>query len=613
VASLNNSPDHSLSARVAPTVAPAIAHVPREDLFPSPPEIVARGPDEGSAQGADAARHYRRVYHGAPVALVSADTGGRVLRWNDRADLWFSDRLRRGRANTLAMLLGDAEAGAMLADLAFGGYHRSELRWRSAGLEERVCAVEATLAGPSVELCLVDVTERSRLADAFQRMAYCDPLTGLLNRRGLEREDEVLQVRPQAPSNGLVFVDLDRFKAINDVFGHAVGDAVIVEVAERLRGALPPGGLLSRVGGDEFVALLPGVDLDGTRAVADRMLAALEGTPCAADGPCVTVAASFGVAEVRPPLGLREAMMLADDACARAKRTGRGRVTTVGTDDRAREALRESLRLGEMLRTRLPVDRLRLYAQPIVPLTGAGTNCGFEVLLRTVGECGRIEAPGALLEIVERHGGMPMLDRFVLERTLRHLADHPAHASAAAFFAVNLGGPSLNDGRFVRDAVAMLREHPALAPKICLEITEAVAVQDLRGARRFIDTLRQAGAMIALDDFGAGYTSFAYLMHLPAAMLKIDGQFIGGLASDVRQRSVVQAIVRLAHELGMQCIAEWVEDPDTLQTLLALDVDHAQGWLFERPAPIESWMERPAPLDPLHAVRAAAARAAALR
>ena len=594
-------------------MAPAIARVAREDLFVTPPEIVARRLDEGVGHGLDAARHYRRVYHGAPVALVSADTGGRVLRWNDRADLWFSDRLRRGRANTLAMLLGVGEAGAMLSDLAFGGYHRCELRWRSAGGEERVCAVEATLVGPSVEVCLVDVTERSRLADAFQRMAYCDPLTGLLNRRGLEREDEVLQVRPQARSNGLVFADLDRFKAINDVFGHAVGDAVIVEVAERLRAILPPDGLLARVGGDEFVALLPGFDLDGTRAVADRMLAALEGAPCVADGPCVTLGASLGVAEVRPPLGLREAMMLADEACARAKRTGRGRVTTVGTDDRAREALRESLRLGEMLKSRLPVDRLRLFAQPIVPLGGAGIACGFEVLLRTVGEQGRIEAPGALLEVVERHGGMPMLDRFVLERTLRHLADHPAHAAAAAFFAVNLGGPSLNDGRFVRDAVAMLREHPALAPKICLEITEAVAVQDLRGARRFIDTLRQAGAMIALDDFGAGYTSFAYLMHLPAAMIKIDGQFIGGLESDVRQRSVVQAIVRLAHELGMQCIAEWVEDPATLQALLALEVDHAQGWLFERPAPIESWLERPAPLDPLHAARATAARPAASR
>jgi EAL domain-containing protein (putative c-di-GMP-specific phosphodiesterase class I) len=198
----------------------------------------------------------------------------------------------------------------------------------------------------------------------------------------------------------------------------------------------------------------------------------------------------------------------------------------------------------------------------------------------------------------------------VLSRTLEHLAAHPAHAAAAAFWAVNLSGPSLNDERFVRDVVALLRSHRAIASKLCLEITEAVAVYDLRGARRCIDAFVDVGASIALDDFGAGYTSFAYLKHLPASMIKIDGQFVVGLEHDARQRGIVQAIARLAHELDMSCLAEWVEEPATLRTLLELDVDYAQGYLFERPVAIETWLERPVRLAPLQEARAAVSHAA---
>jgi EAL domain-containing protein (putative c-di-GMP-specific phosphodiesterase class I) len=191
----------------------------------------------------------------------------------------------------------------------------------------------------------------------------------------------------------------------------------------------------------------------------------------------------------------------------------------------------------------------------------------------------------------------------VLERTLEHLAENPAHAQGAEFFAVNLSGPSLNDERFVRDAVALLRTHAGSAPKICLEITEAVAVYDLRGARRCIDAFLETGVSIALDDFGAGYTSFAYLKHLPASMIKIDGQFVVGLERDPRQRGIVQAIARLAHELDMRCLAEWVEEPATLRVLLELDVDYAQGYLFGRPQAIDAWVDQPVNLSPLRNAR----------
>lgn len=552
------------------------------------------GADDGHRRALDAARHYRHLYYSAPVALVSADAAGTVLRWNDRADAWFGDRLRRGRVNTLPMLLGEQGAAALLQAAVSSGAHRAELRTRCAddGLE-RVFTVDARAVGDAVELSLFDVSDRSRVTAALEHMAHHDVLTDQLNRRGLERALEACLSDASKAGSALIYVDLDRFKAINDVFGHAVGDAVVVEVAGRLRAALPEDGVLARIGGDEFVALLPGVDLDRAQPVAIELLHALTVTPCLADGLSLPVEASLGLVEVGPPLATREALALADEACARAKRAGRGRVTAVRADERMLDALRDSVRLGSMLKTRLPVERLKLYAQPIVPLAGQERPCGYEVLLRTVGEDGQIGSPGPLLEAAERHGGMSVIDRFVLEGTLAHLAAHPEHAAGAAFYAVNLGGPSLNDERFVRDAVAMLAAHPTLAPRLCLEITEAVAVHDLRGARRFIDAFLDTGVAIALDDFGAGFTSFAYLKHLPASLLKIDGQFVVGLEHDRRQRGIVRAIVALAHELGMRCVAEWVEDAATLQALRALQVDYAQGFLFERPHPIAHWVDRP--------------------
>ncbi|MFZ4756975.1 MAG: putative bifunctional diguanylate cyclase/phosphodiesterase, partial [Burkholderiaceae bacterium] len=471
---------------------------------------------------------------------------------------------------------------------------------------ERVWAIEASTVGDAVEISLVDVSERSRTADALEHMAHHDVLTERLNRRGLERRLDVLLAAGDTPA-AVVYVDLDRFKAINDVFGHATGDAVVVEVAQRLDAVLPDNAALARIGGDEFVAVLPGLDLEAAHRVAIEMLESLTSAPCLADGLRLDVEASLGVVQVAAPMRTREVIALADEACATSKRGGRGRITAVMPDDDTLDALRESVRLGSMLKTRLPVERMRLYAQPIVPLRVAYTPLSYEILLRTTAEDGRIEGPARLLDAAERHGGMPAIDRFVLERTLEHLAANPSHAEGAEFFAVNLSGPSLNDERFVRDAVAMLRGHPTLARKLCLEITEAVAVYDLRGARRFIDAFLDTGATVALDDFGAGYTSFAYLKHLPASLIKIDGQFVVGLERDPRQRGIVQAIARLAHELDMRCLAEWVESPDTLRALLELDVDYAQGYLFDRPAAIDTWLERAPNVAPLQSAREGAA------
>src|SRR5690606_39010931 len=182
--------------------------------------------------------------------------------------------------------------------------------------------------------------------------------------------------------------------------------------------------------------------------------------------------------------------------------------------------------------------------------------------------------------------------------------EHPGHAMGLGFVCVNLSGMSLNDERFVADAIALLREHLAIAARLCLEITESVALYDIGSTRRFVDEMHAIRASIALDDFGAGYTSFAYLKELPASLLKIDGQFVKGLANGAKHHGIVRAIQQVGRELGMKCLAEWVEDQATLQALIELDIDYAQGYVFSRARPIEHWLDERVDLAPLVACQA---------
>ncbi|MFT4100605.1 MAG: EAL domain-containing protein [Burkholderiaceae bacterium] len=551
-------------------------------------------------EAVDAARQYRHVYYSAPVGLVSATASGHVLRWNDMAQQFFPDRLQPGRLNTLAGVFGEARAAALVKGLDEGRPQRGELR-RAA----TVLAYEAVVAGGAIEMSFVDVSERSRLAETLERIAHHDSLTDLLNRRGLEtRIDEALRARgPRDDRVSLIYVNLDRFKGINEVFGHEAGDAVIVEVARRMQRSLGALARIGRLGGDEFIALLTGAPLAEARRSAAALLEAMTGEPFEHDGQRFDVQASIGVVEASAGMQARELIAQADDACARAKRAGPRKIAVMGASDLRLDEYRASVRLGSQLKSSLPTERMRVYAQPIVALREAEPAPRYEVLLREVDERGRIEPPDRLLAAAERQGSMAAIDRYVLRSTIEHLCAHPEHTRTLGFVTVNVSGMSLNDDRFHDDAVAMLRDHRLAASRIMLEITESVAVRDVSGTRRFVERMRDIGVGIALDDFGAGYTSFAYLREIPASLLKIDGQFIVDLAGDRKLRGIVRAIQQLGAELGMACLAEWVEDVPTLEALLELRVDYAQGYVFSRSLPLESWLTARADLAPLHAAR----------
>jgi EAL domain-containing protein (putative c-di-GMP-specific phosphodiesterase class I) len=198
-------------------------------------------------------------------------------------------------------------------------------------------------------------------------------------------------------------------------------------------------------------------------------------------------------------------------------------------------------------------------------------------------EDGTVLPPSRFIGAAERHGLMSQIDRWVLRNTLEWLDNHPEHRDRLAFATINLSGASLNDKRFVDDAFSMIAEHPLSVAKLCFEITESVALHDMSSTRRFADRVRLHGSKLALDDFGAGYTSFNYLKEIPADFIKIDGSFVRDINRNPANFSITRTIVDLTHELGMRSIAEWAETPDTIASLIELDVDFGQGFGLVRP------------------------------
>lgn len=554
----------------------------------------------------DSARRYRHVYCSAPVALLSVDSSGRVQRWNDLAGELFRDGLRQGQVNALGALLGESRAEALLARAMANGRYSGEERL-VVGQAERIVDVDALLAADAIQISFVDVTERTLLARRFEHMAYHDPLTEQLNLRGLEREIVGIagRVARGAPAS-LFHIDLHRFKAVNDVFGHAAGNSLVVEVARRIGAAVPPAARIARLGGDEFLVVLPDCPLEPARTIAQHALSMIVDAAYEVDGKRIRIQASMGLVELAPDMGVAEVIAYANAACREARRNHGSGIVAAQSSGEHLARYRAEAALGQRLRTSLPIERIAVFVQPIVPMRRPGrehASMAYETLLRERDEQGAILPPARLIAAAERHGAMPRVDLHMLETTLRQLDSQRPQAATIDFVTVNLSGASLNDERFLADVHALLRNSPEIAPRMCLEITESTAMFDVRGTRRFVEKMRSLGVRIALDDFGAGYSSFGYLRELPASLVKIDGQFMPGIEAQPRNQVIVSGIRRLVEELGMACIAEWVEDVATLEFLLRVDMDYAQGFALGRPLPIGRWFDEPVDLAPLHAAR----------
>ena len=398
----------------------------------------------------------------------------------------------------------------------------------------------------------------------------------------LFRSDAAQLAADEGKPLALAYLDLDRFKLINDLYGHNAGDEVLQQVCRRVMDMVSGNIRVGRVGGDEFVLVLSDTKMALATLVCQGIVRSIGNTLFRVGEKAFHVRGSIGLIELVPGAAIKDALSTADRACREAKR---GNHDGLVVYDRSAAAFREheaELRLVELLSTSAATTGLYLDMQPIMSLKAPHDSLNFEVLLRMRDAQGNLVPTDRLISAAENSGRMGIIDRWVLSTTLAWLNTHERRLLNTRFVCMNLSGASLNDEKFMQDVFAMLRANADIARHLCIEITESVALHDLNNTRQFIDKVRSFGAKVALDDFGAGYTSFSYLKELPADLLKIDGSFIVNMNSHPANVAIVEAIVNLAGNLGMQTIAEWAEDTATVQTLTEIGVDYVQGYVVAR-------------------------------
>ena len=442
-----------------------------------------------------------------------------------------------------------------------------------------------------------DVSRERKLAQEMAYQARHDALTGLLNRRAFEKCLEHLLCAPgrDGQQHALLYIDLDQFKIVNDLCGHEAGDLLLRQLCALLRNESRHGDALARLGGDEFGMLLPHCPLPEAEKVANKLLQTINGFHFLWKERTFRVGASIGLVPIDDESdGASRILSAADSACYSAKDKGRNRVQIYRADNAELSDRRSQMQWVTRLRRALEEDLFVLYSQPIVPIRGVGAaGPHHEVLLRLRGSDGAIVPPGAFLPAAERFGLMPEIDRWVVGHTLRWLARNVGRLGAAANYSINLSGQSLSDAKFLEFVVDELERSGVDPARVSFEITETVAVTAGPSALHLMNTLRQLGCRFLLDDFGSGWSSFAYLKNLPVDFLKIDGSLVRDIANDALDEAMVRAINEIGHVLGIATIAEFVESEDVLAHLSALGVDYAQGYGVGPPAPIDAGLEAP--------------------
>ena len=444
--------------------------------------------------------------------------------------------------------------------------------------------IRATLARGKIEGSLQDITERSKAIEDLRFMAHNDPLTKVCNRRGIEKiyHHALLELSEGKPL-ALAYIDLDRFKLINDLYGHAVGDEVLKQVCARMSDMLTDRHCIGRVGGDEFVIVMPDTTMARAAHACRGVVSSISEAAYRIGDKAFHVRVSVGLIEVAGQLLLKDALSSADRACREAKAGLNSGLVVYEKNADAFMKREAELDLVERLASGSALDCLFIEMQPIMSLKTPSASLNFEVLLRMRDHDGSVIPAGRIIGAAESSGQIGVIDRWVMKTTLAWMTANYAHLGHTQFVCMNLSGASLNDERFAEDAFTILEQNQHVASRLCLEITESVALQDLENTRRFIDRVRGYGIKVALDDFGAGYTSFSYLAELPADVLKIDGNFIVNLNAHPANIAIVEAIVSLALNLGMKTIAEWAEDRATVQTLADIGVDYVQGYAVACP------------------------------
>ena len=426
--------------------------------------------------------------------------------------------------------------------------------------------------------------------ETIQRLAYHDALTGLANRYEFEaRATRALKMTDGSVRHALLYLDLVQFKIINDTCGHVAGDELLRQLSVLLRTPIRDVDTLARLGGDEFGVLLEQCSIDHALEVAERILQIIGEFRFIWQDKSFSIGASIGLVMLENNnQTLMDVLRMADLSCYAAKDKGRNRIHIYRADDAELQQRHGEMQWITRLNSALEKDQFVLYRQCIKPLSGAGTlHCEF--LLRMIGKDGQIILPGAFIPAAERYNLMPAIDRWVVKNAfafLKNTQNCKITASPQIFF-INLSGGTLGDEQFSQFVIDELRQSGLAPVSIGFEITETAVIANLVGALNFIKKMKHLGCHIALDDFGAGLSSFSYLRTIPADYIKIDGSFIVTMLQDSMNLAIVDSVNRIGHVAGLKTVAEFVQSEDIRQKLIQLGVDYAQGYGIHKPEPLD--------------------------
>ncbi len=460
-----------------------------------------------------------------------------------------------------------------------------------------LAGVDGSVAGWVI--ALRDVSHSRALAAQVAFQATHDSLTGLVNRAEFDRRLGVVlnNASRRRQSASLLYLDLDQFKIVNDTCGHVAGDELLKQLSSILGRALRSSDTLARLGGDEFGVLLENCPPSKALQIAETLRDTVSEFNFVWQEQIFATGVSIGHVHFEDDsLRAGEILSKADEACYVAKDQGRNRIHTYQPGEEAQATRHGEMQWVGIIHQALEDDRFVLHAQPIFEVAEvghAGALPHYEVLLRMQDRDGELIPPMAFIPAAERYNLMPRLDRRVIRSVIRALAGSYADpAQCTATFAINLSGSSISDPDVARFILGELRDHNLPGHCIAFEITETAAIANFANAVRLINEVKAAGCTFSLDDFGSGLSSFAYLKHLPVDLLKIDGSFVKGVATDPVDRAMVASINEIGHLMGLRTIAEFVEDEDILQVLREIGVDYAQGYGLGRPMPLEQVLQQ---------------------
>jgi len=444
-----------------------------------------------------------------------------------------------------------------------------------------------------------DISQRKMLEEKLHWQATHDHLTRLCNRRYFEDQldSEVSRLRVGGEMSALVYLDLDRFKYINDTAGHDAGDKLLVEIAKLLSAKLRPKDILARLGGDEFAIILKDVDEDSAIVVTETFRKVLEKCNFAYAGESYNVNGSFGVALMdNPDMTSGDVLANADIACHIAKRSGRNQSHLYEQTNDEKNVMGSELGWSQRLRDAMEKNKFILHFQPILDLSLVNLNrlpaedgaiwdqyasdpknhLHYELLLRMLDDSGNLYYPDAFIPTAERFNLMCEVDMWVMNKALETLQELQKERSNVSF-SINLSGHTLNAEDSLHKIKSLLKQYDVDPKSLIFEVTETCAIANFESASQFIDEMKWLGCRFSLDDFGSGFCSFSQLKCLPADFVKIDGQFVQDMARGSIDRAIVTAMNDVAHSLGRYTVAEYVESPEILRLLKICGIDHVQG------------------------------------